>query len=186
MTRLDGLPDKRLLKGKERRKAAPKDHFGKNIPIDEYQDMKVELYIPHCVRFNTIQISILGWIKLNPDITSNKLDFILYLIERKIKDKIRFWNNPFFRKESIVTFKTADFSKSNTKSTQYLDCDVVLFVMPGMIFDRLSIKAMMEPFVYNIIDDYLLTSDYFEVTRNANIDNRASKSAVKRYQTTNE
>lgn len=175
MTVKDGLPDKRKAKGVQRKQAFPKDKLGKYIQLDDFYDIKTELYIPDAENFKTVQASLTGWIHVESDMTTEILDRVLYLCQKRIKDLIRNWQQQMFHQQSIVVFKTADKPKRNIRESQYLTLDLVLFVKPLMIFDRHSITAMVEPFIKNVIENHIMGHQEFEITRNLKMEARKFK-----------
>jgi len=111
------------------------------------------------------------WIKPQPGLTTNSIENSLYLIKKKIKEKIRNLKIPIFRQESIVEFRTGN-SSHRVAEIGYLEVDIVFYVIPFTIYDKPIIKKFVEVFSAEVIDDYLLTSEEFQITRNLKIEGR--------------
>ena len=147
---------------------------GKVIEVQDYLDWKINIEIPSSTCFKTVQMDIRGWIKLNdPEITQHQWDNILFPIQKKIKQEIRMNNIPGFFRDAIVIVDSGKMHAIK-REAQYLKIDICLFVK-DCLYDKQTIKIIMETFIHTIIDKHLKTNSNFEITINEVMAGRVDK-----------
>jgi hypothetical protein len=159
---------------KRTRPIAKPDKVGRNFYLDKYENCNIGIYVPNFTRYLTAQLRITCWVTLTEGTGEYELSHNVSKVKKRIRDFVRDWKNPLFRRECIVSFKTGDGDHSSG-DYQYLMIDIVLYTNEDSIFDRVTLHKLVEPFAHMLIDEYIPNQEAFFITHNPNRDKKRLK-----------
>jgi len=173
MIKKEILLDSDKRKGKRKKEYIySKTRNGKDFNLKPYNNMKIRIDIPNVDRYYSIQSTMTCWITIQPDVQQKELDNYLFLLRKRIRNKIREWQQEYFRQESIVIIDTADLPITRRTQCQYLTIEITHFIMDKMIYNKNEIQNLLWPFLKEIIDVHLCIDDVFTIIRNKKMEAR--------------
>lgn len=153
--------DKRGMGGKKGL-GVQKDRLTRILKMPTIDRVQNNITISNIERFNTTQIHMGGWIKIDPEIEQNELNRVFYRAKRNIRYRLQ----NFARKtgryhlQNIVILDTGVLSRYKKKNYQFLNIDLTLY-NKVCIYDRAEIKAYIQPLLKDIIQNDLQDTNVF-------------------------
>jgi hypothetical protein len=158
----------------------PDEKLGRGFWLEEYNMLKIFCYVPNVHKYNSVQVELTGWISMFPEVEQHELDTKISIIKKRVRNKVRTWEQNYFRKECIAAITTAVLSTTR-RDYQYFNFDLTYFVNPQMIFDKPTVSRLIEPQIHQIIDEIFIEgNDVFFLVRNEKMQARAEKIKVTR------
>ena len=152
----------------------PEDKVGKCFWMEQYKDTKQHVTIINTESLKTIQVTLTCWITLDNDVSQHELEMQMFYIKYNTKQLLRNWVNPYFRKESIISIDTMMNAKTK-REYQYFSIDIVHYVKPNMLYDKMTISQLLTPIYQEIVDNILIENNHcFQITRSKKMDGRAA------------
>jgi hypothetical protein len=137
---------------------------GKGVNLKPYNNIKISFDVPNVKRYFSVQSRMNCWICVNPEINQKEMEFHIFKTKKKIKDKIREWNTGYFKPESIVAIDTTKLVESRKVDHQFLNIDITHFVKDKNEYEKNVVVYLLEPFLREIIDEYIIcTDDIYEI-----------------------
>ena len=149
----------------------PLHKTGRSFSIREFENIKIKIDVPDINTFKTVQVELNGWIEMDTDYEPYEVERQIFYQKYSIKQLIRNWKQPLFKKESIIIVDTRLIP--TRKSYQFYSMEVTHYVQPKMVYDKETIIHLLQPFYHNLIEDVFICNNIlFKITRSSIMDNR--------------
>ena len=149
----------------------PEEKNGRSFWLKEFEDIKIHIDVININSFKTVQVDLTGWITMCKDFQLHEIERNIFYQKYAIKQLIRNWNQPLFKKESIILVDTR--LAQTKKEHQFFSVEITHYVRPQMEYDKQTIINIIEPFYHNMIEDVFINQNIlFKITRSEVMDKR--------------
>ena len=149
----------------------PDEKNARGFWLKEFENIKIKIDVPNILTFKTVQVELNGWIEMDTDYEPYEVERQIFYQKYSIKQLIRNWKQPLFKKESIIVVDTRLIP--TRKSYQFYSMEVTHYVQPKMVYDKETIIHLLQPFYHNLIEDVFICNNIlFKITRSSVMDNR--------------
>ena len=131
---------------------------GKYIPLGTYNDVKIGYGTVDSKNLKTIYLKLNSW--LQPENDEDNYEMVIHQTRRKIKELIYQFDNPYFKKQSIVDLDVRTKGIKLEKRS-FMNLEITLYVDNFFDVKDKSIKEMIKNIHTDILDNGLNNKNLF-------------------------